>query len=372
MKTQILRTALVVFILICTSNLRAELITEAVAGSGYQSNLFNDSNSTGDTYASIGIGLKYYPSNSTEFKVGGAYNAFADNKDLSNFTGDLSFTIIPTPESSPFSVALKGGLAVRKFGVQYNLYNQVGVAVGADIGYRLTQKIYLQSSAEYLNNSYSKSDFGSNRGFDVTTGFNLSFLGSNSLALSFDYSHRSLDQPSLVQDGEVNSIIESSSQSDAFELTGMQLRYSRPLGERTGLKFSFGHRRLHVDNNYAVLGYTIDYLSPWSDLWEGSSLSAGLKQIFPHQIIANLSFAYFDKSYVDVIEFGDTDIESYWIDTRDDQLSTLSLSISRPVLLPSGKQLTPTLYLGYRNNQSSIEFFDYEDIQASFTLTMRL
>lgn len=354
------------------SNLNAEVVTETTIGSGYQGNLFNDSNSTGDAYASAGMELMYYPSASTQLAAGAQYSAFASYGDLSNLTGNLSVTIIPTPETSPFSLALAGAMAARKFGALYELYDRVGATVGADCSYRITRWAYMQSSVSYLINSYTNSDFGSNRGIDIATGINFTVLGSNSFALRMDYSRRSFDQPTLIEEDKGNGPSNSRSESDVFDITGVLIRYSRPLGERTGLNLSIGHRQLHVDNDYTVLGYTIDYLSPWTDLWGGMNISGGLKHFFPKQITTELSFAYFDKSFVDVIELGEITGETYWRDTRDDQLTTLSLSISKPVSLQNGKQLSPSIYLGYRKNQSSAGFFDYEDIMTSISLKISL
>jgi len=371
-KLSISKVVLFVLSGLVASNLNAEVITEATIGSGYQSNLFNDSNSTGDTYGSARIDLKYYPSASTQFMAGAQYSAFANYGDLSNVTGDLSFTIIPTPETSPFSLTLTGGVAVREFGTLYDLYNQVGTNLGTNISYRLTRWAYLQSSVSYLSTSYTNSDFGSNRGIDITAGINLTAPGSNSFALMADYSGRVFDQPAIIQDGGGHTLAVGQDKSETFEITGVRLRYSRPLGERTGMNFSVGHRQLHVDNDYTVLGYTIDYLSPWADLWEGMSISGGLKHFFPKQITTELAFAYYDKSFVEAIELDGIASETYWQDTRDDRLTTLSLSLSRPVSLQNGKQLTPLIHLGYRKNQSSTGFFDYEDISASVSLKIAL
>ncbi|MCK5127242.1 MAG: DUF560 domain-containing protein [candidate division Zixibacteria bacterium] len=369
MKRSIRNVLLVVFVLMASS-LNAEVVTEATIGSGYQGNLFNDSNSTSDSYASIGMGLKYYPLASTQFSAGAQYNAFTSYSDLSNLSGHLSAIFIPTPEASPFSIALVGDLGVRRFGKLYELYDQVEATVGADLGYRVTPWAYLQSSVTYFENNYSNSDFGSSRGFSLVMLVNLTVLKTNALSLKADYSHRSFDQPTLTQEGSVNTQANGQDKSEAFDITGIVLQYSRPLGERTGLNLSIGHRQLHVNNDYTVLGYTIDYLSPWSDLWEGMSFSGGLKHIFHRQITTELSFAYYDKNYVDVMELADTDSETYWRDTRDDKLTTMSLSISKSISIQNGKQLTPVIYVGYRKNQSTTSFFDYEDILASISLKM--
>jgi len=78
------------------------------------------------------------------------------------------------------------------------------------------------------------------------------------------------------------------------------------------MNLSIGHRQLHVDNNLIVLGYTIDYLSPWAELWEGVSFSGSVKHYFPNQLIAELSLAFYDKDFVDVIELSDVTSETYW------------------------------------------------------------
>ena len=367
-KLSIPNVLLLVLLVTVTPNLSAEVVTETIVGSGYQGNLFNDSNSTDDTYASVGVGLKYYPSASAQISAGATYNAFSKYDDLSNLTGDLSVVFVPTRESSLFSVTLAGSAIVRKFGTLYELYDQVGAKVGSDFGYQVAPWAYVHSSISYLNTSYTNSDFGSNRGIDVATGINITVLGTNSLALSMEYSRRSFDQPLVIDEGGGDTRASSQNESQTFNIAGILMRYSRPLGERTGMNLSVGHRQLHVDSDYAVLGYTIDYLSPWSDLWEGPSLSGGLKHFFPNQIATELTVAYFEKSFVDVLETAEMKGDPYWRDTRDDRLTTLSASIWRPITLKNEKQLIPSINIGYRKNQSSAGFFEYEGIQASFSL----
>jgi hypothetical protein len=172
----------------------------------------------------------------------------------------------------------------------------------------------------------------------------------------------------LLQDSAGFAISSGQDKSETFDVTGILLRYSRPLGERTGVSFSFGHRLLHVDNGYTVFGYTVDYLSPWADLWEGPSFSSSVKHFFPNQLTTELSLAYYDKDFVDVVEVSDVTSETYWQNAREDQLTTLSLIISKPISLQSGKMIIPSLFIGYRNNQSSTGFFDHGDIQASLSL----
>lgn len=372
MKLSHLRIALLCFSSLLAANLKAELVSEATFGSGYRSNLFNDSSLTGDTYGSARMDLKYYPSASAQLAAGAQYDVYAEHDDLSSINGDVSVTVIPTPATSRFALSLAGSAAARYFGPLYKAYDQVGTSVGANLGYRLARWAYLQSSGSHLSTVYTNSDYGSNRGIALAAGINFTVPGSNSLALTGEYSRRSFDQPPSVQQsaGHNQAIVQDN--SETFEVTGVLLRFSRPLGERTGVNLSVGRRQLHVNNDYTVYGYTIDYLSPWADLWDGTSFSVGVKHFFPKQITTELSFAYFDKTFVDVIELAETTDEILWRDGRDDQLTALSLSASRPVTLKDGKLLIPVIRVGYRKNRSSIGYFDYEDLSASFSMKIAL
>lgn len=186
--------------MILTVGLSAEVVTEATFGGGYQGNLFNDSNSTEDQYISLDASVKYYPSSSIQFSTGATYSSFTTINDLSNISGAASLTFIPTPVSSSFTLSLGGNVSIRKFGLTYESYDQVGSTFGLGVGYRLTSRTHLQSSAYYYNNSYVNSEFGSNRGIDLTARINFSILGANSITFRLDYSRRSYDQPILDQE----------------------------------------------------------------------------------------------------------------------------------------------------------------------------
>lgn len=367
-KRLVMVTALIALAAAAGQSLKAEMVTEAVIGSAYQDNIFSDSNSTGDMYTSFGLGMKYYPSASTQITAAGSYNAFAKYSDLSNLSGDLSVMIIPTAERSRLALALAGGLSLRDFGEQYERYNQAEATVGADLTYRLTPSVRLLTAVSWLTNSYENSDYGSHEIVDVAAGINLTVAGRNSLALRVDYSNRTYDQMSLESAGGNGMRTQDSHYTERFDILGAGARFSRPLTERTGVNFSAGHQWLQVDNGYAVPGYTIDYLSPWRDLWEGYSFSAGLKHFFPNQITGEITAAYSDREFVDVIELQDADSETFRREARYDQLTSFSMSAAKSFALKSGPVVSPTVFMTYRKNKSSAGFYDYEDLSVSLTL----
>ncbi len=345
----------------------AEVVSELNLGSGYRGNLFTDSNAAGDTYAAAGYRLKYYPSASVEFTGGARYNAFAEYSDLSSLSGDASLTAILTPATSRFTFALNGQAAYRTFGQLYQPYDRASGSAAASLGYAVAAGVHLMGGASYTNSVYTNSDYGSSHGLDLTGGINLTVVGSNSVALRADYTRRWFDQPDISGTGNPTA---GTDNSQMFEIIGLTARYSRPLGQRTGLSLSGGYRQLSVAGDYAVLGYTIDYLSPWSDLWEGQSVSASIKHIFPHQVKTEIAAAYYDKRFVDVIELDQGAGSFYNRESRDDILTTGSLTVSRPFLLKSGNLLTPTVSIGYRSNESTADYFDYNDAWGGLSLNV--
>ncbi len=113
-------------------------------------------------------------------------------------------------------------------------------------------------------------------------------------------------------------------------------------------------------------------MSPWSNLWEGVSFSGGLKRIFPRGIVAGLAFSHYSKNYVDVVEADETANQLYLRESRDDLLSAVSLSVAKSFSLQNGKQITPSVNLGYRVNHSTIDFYDYEDLHGSVSVRLGL
>ena len=101
-------------------------------------------------------------------------------------------------------------------------------------------------------------------------------------------------------------------------------------------------------------------------------MSGSLKHYFPRQVITELSVAYYAKGFVDVLQLDPTGDGTSWWESRDDQLATVSFSLSRP-WSPRGRRLvTPTLSVGYRQNRSSVHLFDYDDLWTSLAVTMTI
>jgi len=134
------------------------------------------------------------------------------------------------------------------------------------------------------------------------------------------------------------------------------------------MSFSAAIRRLHLDNDLAPVGYSIDYLSPWSDMWEGSGFTANLKHIFPKQFTLEVSGAYFDKQFVDVEEISGDGTELIWQGERIDQMFTATTVVSKAVNLGDRQLIIPSVTLAYRHNESTIRYLGYEGLQIEIAL----
>lgn len=350
----------------------AEVVTEATLGSRYQGNIFSDSTMTDDVQTTVGAGLRYYPASFAELTSSIEYSTFGSHRDLSNLTGGFSVTVIPSSGASRFTPALSASATTRRYGPTYEPYDQRGASTQIGFTYRLAPWIHLGSQASYSLTDYYNSESGSNRGVGLSGDLHLSIAGSNALSIGYDYSRRAYDQAFVSSGAGVSSHDESEANTETLGVSGVHLRYSRPLGMRTGVNLSVGRRFMHLDGQYVAPGYTVDFLSPWADLWSGRSFSCGLKHFFPGQLTAEVSAVYLDKAFIDAYELASSDDGAYERYSRDDQMTTVSLSLSRVVSLGPGTRLIPSLKAGYRDNRSSLALFDYHDYWASLSLSAGL
>jgi hypothetical protein len=129
---------------------------------------------------------------------------------------------------------------------------------------------------------------------------------------------------------------------------------------------------LQHEGALTVAGYSIDYLSPWGELWDGSSLSVRLKHYFPGQFIVVLNGNIFDKSYLDVVEYSSSSEDEYWFNSRYDKHYSLQTSLSKAITIGSGRSLIPSLNVGYLYNSSTNDFYDFNAVSVSLTVNIPL
>ena len=348
----------------------AETITESSISTGYTGNLFNDSSAADDYYSTFNLELKNYHKEIMAFTIAGQYNRYYQYQDLSSVTGGTSLTIMPLDKTSPMTLAFAGQIAYQKYGAIYALYDNVGASVAANFTYRVSQRFYFLSGISFLHNTYTNTDYGSNQGFLLASGFHLTPFGSNALSINAEFSRKAYEQPVTVISGNGNSGENTIAKNETYDIAGLTARFSRPIGKRTGISLSGGYRHVEIDNDFSVQGYSIDYLSPWAELWEGGSLSGTVKHFFPKQITTEITAAYYDKNFVDIIELDELLNATYPGESRVDRLTTISASFSRPFVIDHTALLKPTVFIGYRHNNSTIEKYTYDTMRFSLALNL--
>lgn len=348
-------------VLITVSVGSADIITSVRFNSGYSNNIFADSVKTNDVHNTISGKLAVYPNSFTELSLSAGYTHYYQVRDLSNLDGSVSLTLIPTPETSPFTLTAHGAVSKRAFGTVFELYDTEQLQANLTAQYQLAPNASIRSTAYYTNTDYPNSDNVSDRYAGVSGGLNITLLQNNSFDIETIFYRKTYSAAYL--DNIPN-------ESNEFDFIDYKLRYSRPIGQRIGLNLTYRYHNLQSHNNFTITGYSIDYLSPWSSLWNGHALSAGMKYIMKSLIIMELSGQYADKQYVSTYETDPVgNGNNYTLNTRADQYSELSVKFSKTVLTET-MICKPSVIVSYINNSSTNSLYDYDAVGLMFVASI--
>ncbi|MCP4703077.1 MAG: hypothetical protein GY865_00585 [candidate division Zixibacteria bacterium] len=361
----------VIIILFAFSISSGEINTAINIGGGYNGNLFNDSLVTEDSYSTFGGHINYYPSSSIQLLAFGQYSAYKTNNDLSNINGGGSIKIIPTSELSSISIIFSGELSHKGFGNFYSLYNQNNFATSARIIYQVASKFHIKSKVSYSAVSYINSDYGSRNGLTLSGGFNLIPFGTNSLNFNTAYYFGGYDQMPLDLDNSMGRQSNRTEEYDSYSLADITIRYSRPIGSRTGISVTLGRRYIQHDESFIVADFDVDYLSPLANLWSGPSGFVFIKHHFPKQFTLELKGGFKEKSFINAIEYSADEIETYQQSTRNDSFASFLISLSKPINIGSGNLLTPKVSVYYSSNRSTDDLYDYSNFSTSLSMNVR-
>ena len=314
---------------------------------GNSSNIFNDSFAISDSYTTFRSDLLIYPSEMLEINLFGDYNRYSQTNGLSNLTGGVSFTLIPTDEMMKSQVVLNGVASFVHYGSEFNYYNNTVASGNGSWNYQLFENLISKVGAGVSSVRYTNTSSVTDNIYYMYGGLNITVLLKNSIDLETAYYSKKFSTDDSFSSR--NSYIDFS------------FRYSRPLGSSMGLKISYLKRYLDTDENAYMPGFTIDYLSPWSTLWDGELINISLKKIFPKQFVMSLSAAYNEKSYIDQYE-SDLALEPvYTIFSRDDIARSLSVQIEKKYFKETSL-IIPRFTISYHDNSSSLDLYDFDKI----------
>ncbi len=353
----------------------AEVVPEVTFTGGYTDNLFNDSSSLDDTYTAVSPYLKIYPSATTEITLSGSYAAYSDHGDLSNLSGRAGLTVIPHLKNSDLHLMFSAGIGGRGYGDLYKVYNNWGGNIKALFSYVATDGVIFRGGGSANFSEYNNSISGDNDGIDFLIGLNATPFGSNSINIEAGYGfHRYVTEFEVVETGRgQNSMSSLEGIKNNFQMANLSVRYSRPLGDRTGLSATLSRRLFVEQADSVVYGFSVDYLSPWTSMWEGASFGARIKHFPGLDFIVETGFAYTDKEYIqslDIIIVPDPDnpdgvVEDYVLNQRNDERTSLYVQVQRPFSTSSRLMIRPSIQIRWIDNQSTDLRYDYSypDVQ---------
>lgn len=349
----------------------ADLVSEIDFTAGRSGNVFGDAYEIGDSYASAGANMSLYPSQSTRIQFNAAYTGYKTISDLSNtaFGADAGF--LPLSDSLPLSIFLGASAAGRRYGPAYETYNFLAADAFVSLAYKLSSSLRFRAGMTVGRSEYANSPSADSRSYDVYAGFNTTLPGNNTVDIEAGLTGRHYDGMIDVLDGYANGISRDEITGDDLPGYRVGLRYSRPLGNRTGLNLNYEIHRFLRSDLLAVSDLTTFSLSPWKSDWEGELASIGVKSYLAGRVILNTGGAYGDRSYVPLMElFSGNQSESHVV-VRDETRITAFLDVTYPISA-GGSVLKPTVYFGYTDNDSSDPLYDYSEISLAFGIGLEL
>jgi hypothetical protein len=354
----------------------ADTATDFGLGAGYTDNLFNDSTAVHDSYTSPYLNLKLYPTSSMEIGLSGAYHAYRENVDLSSLTAGGSLTLVKVDENQPLSLFFSAGGSLQKFGELYRDYDHFQSDLSASARYRIASKVQLKIGGVFSSSVYSNSAAGDNYGYGAFVGLNSSFWGSNTIDIEggVDLTRfTGLENSSnTAVRGWRSMMTESSTLETDLQTAYVSLRYSRALGNSSGLSLEYAARTFIGNETVATYGLTIDNLSPWTSFWEGQAVSAEIKTFLLPGFIVTGGGRYRNAQFMDALEADNTaDEVTYTLQSREDDQVQAYFGLKRPFVVAPGRILSPTLNLSYIDNSSTHPFYDFSSFGAALSLNLQ-
>ena len=289
---------------------------------------------------------------------------------LSNRKAAIGAKFIPLKAESKLSLFFSSDFDIRRYRPDYATFNNNNYNVRTAIGYRLGSATRLRAGIQVLGTEYLGSSSGDKTSSEVYLGFNTTVFGSNSFDCEFGYGSmdfRFIDPALEYIDHDPP---EAALVSGRLKSLYVSPRFSRPLGSHTGINLTLSYRQFVSGDDRIVFGSSIGLLSPWTSVWEGSSVTLSVKSYLVPRCVTTLGGGYWNRRHLRTIERNDFPLV---IGTdRDDEQFRGFIQIARPILIGAGRLLQPYLNIDFGNNRSSNRLFDYSSFSDSTAISLKL
>ncbi|MEW5993433.1 MAG: hypothetical protein AB1744_03460 [Candidatus Zixiibacteriota bacterium] len=337
----------------------------------YTDNLLADSGNISDSYSRGRAALKYYPFSNLEVELAGQYTYYSELFRLSNFLSSAEVTYIPTSENSPLTVYLSAKLDRVRYREFFDAFDNRNVYLRGAAEYAPASSVRFRTGVRVSTTRYVNADSidADSDQYELLGGVNLTLPGSNSLDIETGWGHTNY---TFIPDSIpwINSIRPDNDLVEGdFSSFFVSPRFSRPLGQKTGISITYTYRRFSGHEHGIVLGYATGFLSPWASMYDGSSVLVQLKTYsVPHWVIS-AGIGYWERRYFRTA-FKVPDPEAPFpiyiypnpedIGYRSDYHTRVYFSFRRPVVTGPGRIFEPTLTIDISDNNSSLELHYYQ------------
>lgn len=342
----------------------------------YTSNLLADWSGTEDIYFTSDAAINFYPLSFLELNANGLLKSHRDQVKYDNRTGGLGMTLVaPMPGESPLAVHSEVLFNGSRYGQSLAQYCSNNLSVRAAAGYWVAKSVRVRLGLFHDQNAYLSSDEMDKQSYEAYCGVNLSFLGSNALDVEAGFavaeyryiSPDGLEKPDII-DPDLQFVTFSEGHLESFYISP---RYSRPVGSRSGIGFTFTYKEFPSLEEGVVYSASADNLSPWLEVWQGRSVSCSFKTYLVPRLVISTGFDYSSRSFLRVLD--DPEIVRYSkVPYRDDEQTKLNLSIQRPTSKILGLTGELSFSIDWTNNTSSRVIYDYSGTTASVGFKLRL
>ena len=361
---------------------------------GSTSNLYKNQDDSSDVYSTINGTLNLFPTSFVEFNLLTDYTIYKNNSSLSNLKYGGGFTVLPLKDSSKFTILLttnyQGYSYKDALTTNSSEFTDKGINGIFSLGYEFYENFHIRTGFNYTQTGYATEEVSDKKTNEIFGGINFSVFGSHAFDIEGGYSFEKYDylpdvkeQYIIIGNDTLASFINiypidssnaySSDIEDDLNSFYLSARYSRPLGNKTGLSITYSYRKFQeIKDSTFILGNSTGYLSPWVKSFEGSSIQAKIKTYMIPQFIITGGFGYWDKSHLRTLESYLGVVSTVNAADRADDMHRYFLTIQLPIVTASGRFFEPTLNIEFTNNNSSISNYDYTDFTITTGLNIRL
>lgn len=373
----------IIFAMVLSPNLLAANFygVEFATNTGSTSNLLDDASKIYDVYSTSTLQLSLYPLSSLELKLGGQQSYYRETIGLSNITGQMAFTFVPTPRTSRFALYLSGNFRGLRYHRGFDGFDNNTGGTAIAVGYDITSSISVRTGMSYNSTSYIDPELEDKEDVEYYWGGNLTLPGSIGLDIESGFARANYSHVYLFADTS-DFLISLSDPGTMLRPEKLWVFYytpriSRMIAPKTGLNITFTKRKFQNYNGQLIFGFSTGFLSPWASVWEGQSVAALAKSYLIPKLIVSAGVGYWDKTYLRAIEktyiyYIELILDQHNITPRHDWQTKYYASIQWPISTKSGKFIEPSIRVDYIKNFSNQDLFTYSDYSFAATITFRL